>query len=245
MATGPVKVVWAMVAYGPFPYAPVYTSHMRAIAYASRYFATQFVDGSCVRGAGSSDRAYTHAAENQVVQDFLDIPDATHIFMTEMDMILPDDILTKLVALDVDAASGVYFLRNGNGQPCLYKKTVTPASNPYPYSPVSLFPTTQPFRLNGCPGLGCVLIKRHVFERMERPWFDLKERNPRTGEGYGSDMYFWTNFRRAGFDVWVDPTADCCQIDYQIVGIADYYRRLREDPDFARQGYIIGAADAG
>ena len=239
-----VKIVWGMVAYGPFPYAPVYTSHMRAIAYAARTLAVEFRDGSTIVGAGSSDRMYTHAAENQIVEDFLAIPDATHLFMTEMDMILPDDIIPKLLALDAPAASGVYFLRKGRGQACLYKKTVTPANNPYPFTPVSIFPTTKPFRLkNGCPGLGCVLIRRDVFEKLERPWFDLKEKNPRTGEGYGSDMYFWTNVGRAGFDVWVDPTADCNQIDYEIYSIMDYYQRLREDPPFAERGYIIGATE--
>ena len=40
-----VKVAWAMVAYGPFPYAEVYTSHMMALNYAARKFATEFLPG--------------------------------------------------------------------------------------------------------------------------------------------------------------------------------------------------------
>lgn len=219
-----IKIVWGMVAYGPFPYAPVYTSHMRAIALASRHYATVFSDGSKIAGIGSTDRTYTHSAENAVVRDFLSIPDATHLFLTEMDMVLPDDTLVKLAALDQPVASGLYFLRGGYGQPCLYKKTFTTKENPYPHTPVSIFPTDKPFYLDeqggGCPGVGCVLIRREVFEAIEPPWFDLKE------NFYGSDMYFFTKVRDKGFQVWIDPTVRCSHMDYVAWDFDDYARRL-------------------
>jgi hypothetical protein len=239
-----VKVVWGMIAYGPFPYAPVYTSHMRAIAYASRSFTVDYRDlrpDSKIVGVGSSDRMYTHSAENQAVEDFLGIDGATHLFLTEMDMVLPDDTLPKLVALDQPIASGLYFLRSGRGQPCLYIKTITPADNPYPHTPVTAFPTERPFPLDprggGCPGLGCVLIRRDVFERVPRPWFDLK------ADGYGSDMYFYTKVREAGIPVWVDPTIQCDQMDTNVVGFKDYLKRCQEDPRFPGSGAVVNIAE--
>jgi hypothetical protein len=216
---------------------------MCAIAFASRYFATRFLDGpSLVRTVGSSDRTYTHTAENTTVREFLKT-DATHLFMTEMDMVLPIDIIPGLLALDAPVASGLYFLRGGNGQPCLYVKTpLCPPTNPYPHTPVSLFPLDTPFKLGtrgGCPGLGCVLIRREVFEAIEEPWFDLKERNNKTMEGYGSDLYFFTKVRDAGFEVWVDPRMRAGHMDYVHVGFEDHLKRLKEDSEYGKRGFIL------
>ena len=245
----PPKVVWGMVAYGPFPYAPVYTSHMLAISYASRHFVTTFLDGAAgMLSAYSTDRMYTHSAENLLVQRFLEEhPDATHLFMTEMDMVIPVDTIPTLLALDKPIASGLYFLRGGTGQPCLYVPApVTPSLNRFPHTPVTMFPLDRPFRLakaGGCCGLGCVLIRRDVFEAIPYPWFDLKEKNPQTLEGYGSDMYFYTQVKDAGVEVWIDPRVRCEHMDYTQASMDDYIARLeRKDPDLNR-GYIIGAPE--
>lgn len=241
-----VRLAWAMVAYGPFPFAEVYASHLCAIAFASRYFAVHFLNGeSLIRTVGSSDRMYTHSAENAVAREFLN-SDATHLFMTEMDLVLPIDTIPALLQVDRPIVSGLYFLRGGRGQPCLYAKGLTPGRNPFPHTPVSVFPTERPFklgRLGGCPGLGCVLLRREVFEAIEEPWFDLKERQPKTEEGYGSDMYFFTKVRDAGFEVWVDPRIRCGHMDYVSVGFDDYLTRLKDDKSYGRSGFVIGVPD--
>lgn len=229
--SGQVNVAWGLTGYGPM-WAPAYSSHMRAMGYASRYFTVNHVGK--VGGAGCTDRMYTSSAENTLVRDMLENQEFTHLFMCEQDMILPAHTIPTLLELDKDIVSGVYFLRNGNGQACLYKKVLTPGDNKYPHSPVSIFPETAPFRVD-CPGLGCVLIKRHVFETLKSPWFDLKE------HGYGSDMYFYTHVREAGFEVWAHPGVLADQIDYKIWSIEDYHERLKTDPGFAASGFIINA----
>lgn len=225
-----------MAGYGKTPFPPVYTSHMRAIAYASRYFAVECAD-SKIAGVGASDRMYTHSAENKLVKDFLAIPDATHLFLTEQDMILPDDTLIKLLELDKPIASGIYLLRDGFGQVCLYKKVFTLKDNPVPHTPISVFPISTPFCIDeyggGCPGVGCVLIRREVFEQIEFPWFDLKEGY------YGSDMYFFTKVRDARIQVWIDPTVRCGHMDYVTWTFEDYLGRLASDKKFASNGYIL------
>jgi hypothetical protein len=164
--------------------------------------------------------------------------------MTESDMILPHDSIVKLAALDKDMASGVYFLRADQqehaGQPCLFKRSkLTPKeekSSPdsaYLHAPVHLFPTSTPFRVD-CAGLGCILIKRKVFETIQEPWFDLK------ADSYGSDMYFSKHAKDAGVELWVDPTVQCGQIDYYETTIDDWKWRLDNDPTFAKRGFIIG-----
>ena len=156
-----INIAFASTAYGPM-WPPAVTSWLRAVGFASRQFT--ITNMGKLGGVGITDRQYTHSAQNRLISDFLEDQTLTHIFLTEMDMILPDNAITELLETDKDIVSGVYFIRNGNGQPCLYKKAVEVKDNPYPMSPVTLFPTKEPFKLDGCPGLGCVLLRREVFE---------------------------------------------------------------------------------
>lgn len=237
------RIFFASTNYGPM-WKPVVESWLSVVGYTSRQFALSFDwprGRADLTGAAITDRMYTHSAENALIKSFLMAePKLTHVFLTECDMILPHDTITKLLALNKDCATGVYFLRGGKGQPCLYTKTFTTRDNPYTHSPVTAFPLDTPFALDpnghgGCPGLGCVLIRREVFEAVEFPWFDLKESN------YGSDMYFWTKVRDKQFDVWVDPTVRAYQIDYQVDGYEQYEERMKHDPGFANTGVVIGA----
>jgi hypothetical protein len=236
-----IKIGWCLINYGPI-FSPVYSSHIRAIAQGSRHFATQYLGG--IGAAGATDRMYTHSAENRAVEEALQ-SDCTHVFLTESDMILPDDTLEKLISVDKPIVSGLYFLRNGYGQPCLYKRTLSMVyTKMRAMSPVTMFPTHNPFRLNGCPGVGCVLIQRQVFETLSKPWFDLRE--SRDGDpGYGSDIFFYSNCQDAGIEVWVNPQVQCGQIEYTVWDIEDYRLRTKEDPQFVSAGYIIGEGTNG
>jgi hypothetical protein len=246
-----MNIAFTSTGYGPL-WAPAVASWLRVVGYTARQFAIEQIGK--VGGAGISDRTYTMTAQNNLVEEMLATPDFTHIFMTEMDMILPHDCIVKLLALDKDMASGVYFLRHGSqagrGQPCLYKKSplreaVRSAKNQlqFGHSPVALFPQNMPFRID-CSGLGCLLIKREVFGRVPYPWFDLKakarEGTPQDKIGYGSDIYFHTKARLAGVELWVDPTVQCKQIDYYETDIEDYKWQLDNNPNFATTGFIVG-----
>ncbi len=233
------RILFASTNYGPL-WKPVVESWLACVGHTQRFFHMELPGTKEVAGAAVTDRMYTHSAENAIAESFLNAyPRLTHLFLTECDMLLPHDAIVKLLEVDQPVVSGVYFLRKGRGQPCLYVKTHTTKDNPYVHSPVSLFPTDAPFALDpnghgGCPGLGCVLIRREVLEAVPKPWFDLKENY------YGSDMYFWTKVRDAGFNVWVDPRVKCGQIDYEVTSFQDYEKRVGEDKDFAASGYIVG-----
>lgn len=248
-ACGEINIAFGSTAYGPL-WAPAVSTWLNAVAYTARSYAIKHIGK--IGGAGVTDRTYTANAENQLAQEMLDDASFTHIFMTEMDMLLPHDTITKLVALDKDIAGGVYFLRGDvqpcRGQPCLYKKA--PAiewdkrreaheGGKYLHTPVSLFPRDTAFEIDHI-GLGCALIKRKVFETLAEPWFDVKSGRKGKLEGYGSDMYFFTNVKDAGFQVWCDPTIICGQIDYYVTDIDDYMWQLENNPQFAGRGYVIG-----
>lgn len=251
--SGEANIAFGATAYGPL-WAPAVTSWLRVMGVTARQFAIQLVGK--IGGAGVTDRTYTMSAENQLVEDMLNT-DCSHLFMTEMDMILPDDVIVKLLALDKDMASGIYFLRSpiqpGRGNPCLYKRAPgtewrkrleAKENGAYLHSPVSLFPRDKPFPVD-CAGLGCVLIKRKVFETLKKPWFDLKAATEEKHTGYGSDMYFYTHARAAGFELWCDPSVVCGQIDYYVTDMEDYRWQLENNPGFASRGYIIGYGGNG
>jgi hypothetical protein len=238
------NVAFTSTGYGPL-WAPAVSSWLKVVGFTARHFAIQHLGK--IGGAGVTDRTYTHTAENQLVKDFLDHEDMTHLFMTEADMILPHDCIVRLMEMDQDIASGVYFLRNsipeGRGQPCLYKRPVAKlaehakGANPYGQYPVTIFPTEEPFEA-GASGLGCVLIRRRVFETLPYPWFDMG------AQTCGSDMYFYKHAADHGFKLWVDPRVRCGQIDYYTTTIDDWHWQLEHNPDFGRAGYIIGKAHA-
>ena len=246
-----VNVAFTSTGYGPL-WAPCVASWLRTVAYTARHFRIEQIGK--IGGAGVTDRTYTMTAQNCLVKETLVDPTFTHLFMTEMDMVLPHDCIVKLLALDKDMVSGVYFLRSnvqiGRGQPCLYKKAsmteakrVQEKSAAYMHTPLTLFPMQTPFRVD-CAGLGCVLFKREVFEKLPYPWFDLKA-GTEEKIGYGSDMYFYTHARKHGLELWVDPTVQCGQIDYYETDISDYHWQLENNPGFAGRGFIIGMGENG
>lgn len=222
-----LKIAWCLPNYGPL-FSSVYASHLATIAYTSRTFHVERLGELPMIGA--TDRMYIHSACNTIVEEAL-AQDITHIFWTESDMILPKDAVIKLAKMQKPIASGVYFLRGGSGQPCLYKHTpVEIKENPYLHTPVTVYDERKPFRVD-CPGMGCVLISMDVFRTIEKPWFDLKSNSHGKKDGYGQDLYFYTKVRWAGFEVWVNPEVICDQIDTYIVGYADYRKKLVENKE--------------
>jgi len=230
--SGPARIAFASTNYGPL-WRPAVESWLRVLAYSQRHLVREGLGE--IAAAGITDRMYTHSAGNTLIKDMLADETLTHLFLTECDMLLPDETILRLLALDKPIASGVYFLRGGGGQPCLYQRLVSMPDDSCGMTPVTLYPQDQPFRLRGCPGLGCLLIQRAVFAHIPFPWFDLKESH------YGSDLYFFTKALKAGVETWVDPQVRCGQIEYTTWSHDDYVERLRTDPAFGANGYLLGS----
>ena len=234
------RIAWGIPQYGPI-FAQVYASHLATIAYASRMFHMERLGD--IPMVGATDRMYLHSAANEIVRQALAEPSITHIFWTEADMILPVDTIPRLLAVGKPIVSGIYFLRGGSGQPCLYAPTpVEVKENPYLHTPISIYDERAPFPLHkkagGCPGMGCVLIETDVFRAIAEPWFDLKANDVGKKNGYGQDLYFYTKVKWAGYQVWADPSVVCDQIDTHIVGYGDYRRRLAQDKGIGAGGFI-------
>lgn len=189
--------------YGPV-HRRVYESHLAAIGGLAKEGV--IVEPKSVVVTGKMGLA---AASNEIVRAAIALkPD--YVFWTEMDMLLTGSTIRTLlkhaIKYDLDVLSGVYFLR-GNGQPCLFRRNNMPGYSEYSHTPLTSFPENSIFQLEGTPGVGCVLFKTSVFEKIEEPWWDDQEGK------CGQDIYFYTKLHKAGVKVWVDTSVIVDQQD--------------------------------
>lgn len=141
----------------------------------------------------------TTLARNMLVEEFLKT-EATHLFFCDDDVILPDDVLERLLALDSDIAKAAMpFLCKQNGHTGIYidlqKKPNDFWEEPWPCGQ---------FPINRC-GTAALLVKRHVFEKVEYPWFQYFEN--REGGMMSEDVVFSDKAREAGCTMMADGDA--------------------------------------
>lgn len=135
-------------------------------------------------------------ARNLIVEEFLS-GGSEYLFFVDADISMPPDSLTRLIKHNKDICSGLYFMRKPPHYPLIMDRN--PDTDRFRYRikyPEGLVET------DGC-GAGCLLIKREVLEKVERPWF--LEPDGKTSD----DMYFLIKAKEAGFGVYVDTTIKC------------------------------------
>lgn len=123
----------------------------------------------------------------------------THLFFVDADISFNSSVISILVNHDKDIVGGMYNYRfhpltsvvkffNEEG------KTVTSIEN----IPSDLFKVPA-------LGAGCLLIKMSVFEKLQKPYFQV-EQNEEGNVICTTDVAFCEQARDKGFDVWCDPT---------------------------------------
>lgn len=122
---------------------------------------------------------------------------AEWVFYMDDDQVFAPDTLTRLLAHDKPITSGLYVSREAPFVPhvydvedergwCSYRELKNGDSGLHEVKSV---------------GAGCMLVRREVFEAMERPWWRLGQI---TSDGWGDDHNFCHRAREAGFGIWVD-----------------------------------------
>lgn len=131
------------------------------------------------------------------------IPTVTHFLFLDSDSIPPDDVLDKMLGYDISV--GVYpIVQKGRIRWCVMvpqKGKVTKFEG----IEFNALPK-EPFLLS-IYGFGCVMVKRHVFERMEWPYF--KDVFVPGKRAVGQDTYFANKSAEAGFESWCIPSVQC------------------------------------
>lgn len=127
---------------------------------------------------------------------------ATHVLFVDHDMYFPPDTLQRLMDADKDIIGGQYNFRQFPLRSTSIPEGTEPTDGEYRVDPKTL--PDKPFKCITL-GTGLLLIKTSVFEKIPEPWFQFS----RNAEGelvQGEDTYFCVQARKAGFDVWCDPT---------------------------------------
>lgn len=163
-------------------------------------------------------------AQNYLVEKALKNSEISHLFMVEEDTVPLAGALEKLLQSDGDIVAIDYGV---SGWSCIAKDSIG--------------------EILWC-GLGCTLIKREVFEKLEKPWFRIDKTlrlndwqwidNPAK---YGSlDIWFCTKAKEAGFKI-KQVEGECKHLQLDSLGEKEYnngIHNVSEKPKIKRYQII-------
>jgi len=192
-----------MIAIG-IPVPKDYTIDVRTAAYCSAESMRPDVKWGYVssRDAGVGRSTFAYSA--------LKDPAVTHIYCMDYDVVPPDGALQKLFDYNLPIVAGIYPM-DVNGIRAWSFKTGNSWQRKKEPLPKKL---TEVIAIGG----STVLIKREVFEKMERPWFKIVYKAiDENGNAYdeGEDEYFSRMAREAGYKLMIDPTIICEHFNYR------------------------------
>lgn len=181
------------------------TPHPRA--FAAMMGAVNRVPTASVMYPEGAPRDYNR---NCIVQWFLDAGKHEWLLMVDDDSIIPPDVIEKMLGVGksvVAAPQPLYFPPDGlvanlsaergpDG-----KGYVWPSWHDYDFE-------QPPHKLLAC-GFGCVLMRRDVLERMERPWFQENYGDFRGKGNVTEDIWFCERLLAMGEELWACPSAIC------------------------------------
>ena len=129
---------------------------------------------------------------------------ADYLFFMDDDMLVPPDIIEKLLSMDVPIACPIFF-RSSDGNDALAYYIDPESGEP---DNMTDYPVDQVFEAHGGCGTGVMLIRRDVLESLESPHFYY----PRDTR-YGMDLLFCRRAREKGFATWCDSRILVEQMD--------------------------------
>lgn len=153
-----------------------------------------------------STRFASYGRNNVIYKTLENLPGATHIFFIDNDVVPPVDAIERLLAHDKDIVVGVTPIYKE--RPCWSvmkydeNETIDNIFTPIPYEELP----DKLFRAHHF-GATTVLIKRHVLEEMQFPWYqDVFAPGALL---LGQDLFFTAKAKHYGFELWCDPTIQC------------------------------------
>jgi len=146
--------------------------------------------------------------------------DYDYMMWIDSDIVFTRDDFEKLLSLDREVATGWYYAVDGSPACGFIDKTLSrygkkKKPNHPIYDPDHIYALrfddqiaekTEPYKVDWC-GMGWMLMKRGVMERIQYPWF--APRNVRVApdliDSLSEDISFQLNLREAGVDIWMHP----------------------------------------
>ena len=137
----------------------------------------------------------------------------SHLLFLDDDMLFPPNTIEKLLSDDVPLVGGLYFARNEPHLPIAYHKV---EGNQW----VAVTQWKAGLQYVDAVGTGCMLIRRDVLEKMERPYFKFDD-------VMGEDMFFCEQAKKLGYDVVLDADVKCRHLRLVEVG-EEHFMQFRE-----------------
>lgn len=172
-------------------------------------------DGSAAWSRLSVIRQEVAVARNLIADRFLRETTASHLLFWDDDVLVPSGALFQLLEADAPIVSGFYTSRMPPVQPIAYKRIAKAGHHYQPIMPVK----PGKFLVDGC-GAGFLLIRREVFERLSRPWFQFLC-GRKKGSNVSEDFYFCEKAIKAGFQIVVDSRVSCGHVGRYIFDDGD------------------------
>jgi len=123
----------------------------------------------------------------------IDYYDADYIMWIDGDMTFPEDTIVKLIERNKNIVCATYSKRQEPFHPTAFAEID-------PVVPVQISGDIKKVKY---AGMGCMLVKRSVYQSIAPPWFPLTWHEA-TDSWHGEDMGFCTKAIDAGYDIWVD-----------------------------------------
>ena len=130
---------------------------------------------------------------------------STHLMFVDNDQTFKPSAMQRLLDHDKDIVCAPYNARPAPGQPLVSVVKMMDENGDLPMDG-----SHRDFELGaglnkiGASGTGFMLIKMSVFDKLKRPYF--VEWQDENDEHHTEDVDFCIKARKAGFDVWCDPT---------------------------------------
>lgn len=144
--------------------------------------------------------------------------DATHILFIDDDMVVPPNGLMRLLSHNLPIVGGLYFARTEPHLPIVYRHV---SGNQW--VPVTEY--VHGLQEVDAIGFGFCLVKKEVFQRMERPWFEFSDR-------MGEDMYFCARAKQLGYKIHLDGDIRCKHLATIEIGEAHFLAHKQQGLSF-------------
>jgi len=133
-----------------------------------------------------------------------------YILMIDSDQIFLFEDFEKLLELDVDFVSGVYLMDTGKLTSIVkeFDDNYFLQTGSYKFiTKEEIKKYNEPFKITGYVGLGFCLIKPHILEKIEYPWFApiLKKYPNGVQEIKSEDASFCEKLVEAGVELYIHP----------------------------------------
>jgi len=136
----------------------------------------------------------------------------THLAMLDSDQDYPRDTLVKLLGHNVDIVGPLIPRRWPPFDLLVFRGKINEYVNVSKVEIRECIMKNTLFSVDAT-GTGCLLFNMEIFKHIPKPWFKVIPNPDKKHHGkiVGEDFYFCTKARKAGYEIWIDPT---CQVGH-------------------------------